>query len=63
MAVVAPGAVVVVVPKAPDACRHARIASSWAAVNGGGVSVLVMVCPPVVMVSVIVGTVPDSCRA
>ena len=22
-----------------------------------------MVCPPVVMVSVIVGTVPDSCRA
>ena len=61
---VAAGEVVeVVVPKAPDDCRHARTEASWAAVSGGGFCTLVIVCPPVVTVSVWAGTVPVSCRA
>ncbi len=60
---VEPGVVVVVEPKAPDACRHARTASSWAEVSGGGCWTLVIVWPPVVTVSVSLGTVPVSWSA
>ncbi len=65
VSVVAPGVVVVVVPvpKAPDASMQARTAALWAAVNGGGFCTLVIVWPPVVTVSVSLGTVPVSWSA
>src|ERR1700722_11436247 len=63
--VVAPGVVVVVVdePKPPDASMQARTAALWAAVNGGGLATLEIVWPPVVTVSVSLGTGPVSWRA
>ena len=63
VAVVPLGVEVLVVPKAPEAARQARTESSWAAVSGGGRWTLVMVWPPVVTVSVSLGTVPVSWRA
>ena len=42
---------------------QARTDASWAAVKGGGLATLLIVWPPVVTVSVTLGTVPVSCSA